>query len=411
MLPLLLYNTGIFLYGAALRLAAPFHRKAGLFVRGRKDIFGKIKVQLATDKRPKVWIHCASLGEFEQGRPLIETIRGQYPGYSIVLTFFSPSGYEVRKYYKEADHIYYLPLDSAGHAERFVALVQPVCALFVKYEFWYHYLRTLHRRGIPAILFSAVFQPRHPFFKWYGGLYRQMLAFYDQIFVQQEASRDLLAQIGITRVQVAGDTRFDRAAGILEQDKSFHTIEIFKEGHKLIVAGSTWHEDELLLEKALHSLPPDYKLLIAPHETDDANISRIQTLFEGESCLWATDESTFRQSRVCIVHTVGQLAYLYKYADVVWVGGGFTRSGIHNIIEPAVFGKPVLFGPNYSRYREAVDMLAEDAAASMSTPKAFTTLLKQEKALSQMGDNAGRYVQRQLGATGKIMGYLSEKCF
>lgn len=361
------------------------------------------------DSRTKIWIHCASLGEFEQGRPVIEALKARSPDRSIVLTFFSPSGYEVKKNYEFADHIFYLPLDTRSNANLFVDLVQPECALFVKYEFWYNYLDVLHEKHIPTILFSAIFQPRHPFFKWYGGLYRKMLGFYQQIFVQDQASAQLLKTIGTDHVQVAGDTRFDRSAKVLELDKSFRTIEVFKENSILIVAGSSWQEDEQLLQRALAQLPPEYKLLIAPHETDDAHVSSLQELFT-DSCLWATDESSLRQSRVCIVHTVGQLAYLYKYADIVWVGGGFTRSGIHNIIEPAVFGKPVFFGPNYERYREATDMIARNAAKSLPDADAFVDYAKNENALLLMGNNAHAYVQEQLGATPKIMTYLAEKC-
>lgn len=361
------------------------------------------------DKRVKIWIHCASLGEFEQGRPLIEAIKLRYPSLSIVLTFFSPSGYEVKKDFEGADHIFYLPLDSRRNAARFIALVQPCCALFVKYEFWYHYLETMHRKGIPTILVSAIFQERHPFFKWYGSLYRKMLGFYRQVFVQDETSRTLLANIGIGQVQIAGDTRFDRAAKVLELDRFFPALEIFKGDHQLIVAGSNWQEDNELLEKVLHQLPGNYKLLIAPHETDEATISRIRSLFPGESCLWTDEVNSFAKSRVCIVNTVGQLAYLYKYADAVWVGGGFTRSGIHNVIEPAVFGKPVLFGPTYNRYREAVEMIAAGAALSLSSPEVLLATLQDKNALLQMGSKAKQYVGSQLGATDKIMSYLSEK--
>lgn len=364
---------------------------------------------MAADPKQKIWIHCASLGEFEQGRPVIEAIRERYPDLSIVLTFFSPSGYEVKKNYEGADHVFYLPLDSRRNASLFISIVQPQCALFVKYEFWYHYLHILHRQQIPVVLFSAIFQPRHPFFKWYGSLYRKMLGFYQQIFVQDHASAALLKTIGMDRVQVAGDTRFDRSARVLELDKTFHTIELFKEGSKLIIAGSTWHEDDILLEKTLQLLPDHYKLIIAPHETDEEHISSLQGLFP-ESCLWATDEGTFRKSRVCIIRTVGQLAYLYKYADVVWVGGGFTRSGIHNIIEPAVFGTPVFFGPNYKRYREASEMIAAHAAESLSEPEALAAAIQNENALLLMGSNAREYVTGQLGATARIMVYLSAKC-
>jgi 3-deoxy-D-manno-octulosonic-acid transferase len=393
-----------------LRVASLFNPKAKLFLKGRRHIFDKIRLQLKDDDREKLWVHCASLGEFEQGRTVIEAIKTQYPEYGIVLTFFSPSGFEAKKTYEFADYIFYLPLDSKHNAQQFIRLVHPVCALFVKYEFWYHYLYTLHQQKIPAILFSSIFQERHPFFKWYGGLYRTMLSWYQQIFVQDNHSAALLKAIGIEKVQIAGDTRFDRAARVLELNKSFKSIEVFKEKHKLIVAGSTWPDDELLLQKALRTLPKNYKLLLAPHEIDTANIERIQALFPDESCLWAMDEAVFRKSRVCIVHTMGQLSYLYKYADVVWVGGGFTKSGIHNITEPAVFGIPVFFGPNYKRYREATEMIAAKAAISVSKPSEFINALQQnENALLQTGNNAKQYVFGQLGATQKIMHYLA-KC-
>jgi len=381
-------------------------------VRGRKDIFRRIEASIKDDPKKKVWIHCASLGEFEQGRPIIEAIKAQYPEYSIVLTFFSPSGYEVKKNYESADHIFYLPLDGKKTAEKFISLIDPVCVLFVKYEFWYHYLKTLHDRKIPVILFSAIFQPRHPFFRGYGGLYRSMLQFYTQIFVQDAASAKLLYNVHIRNVQIAGDTRFDRSARVLEMDKSFRTIEVFKGNHKLIVAGSTWVDDEILLKKTLKSLPAEYKLLLAPHEITDANLSRIQSLFPGENCLWATDEEDFRRSRVCIIHTMGQLAYLYKYADIIWIGGGFTRSGIHNVIEPAVFGKPIFFGPTYERYREATEMIEINAAKSVPGANEFIrAILDNENALLQISNNAKTYVLAQLGATKRIMDYLGEKCF
>jgi len=354
-------------------------------------------------------MHCASLGEFEQGRPVMEAFRQQYPSLSLVLTFFSPSGYEVKKKDSCADHVFYLPLDSRRHARLFLDIVQPRCALFVKYEFWYHYLAALHKRAIPAILFSAIFQPRHPFFKWYGGLYRKMLTFYRQLFVQDEASMHLLEKLQIRKVQIAGDTRFDRAARVLGQDKRFPSVERFGANSRLIVAGSTWQEDAVLLAGVLRNLPPHYKLLIAPHNTGESDINKVKELFP-EHCLWTDDEERLAQSRVAIVHTVGQLAYLYRYADVVWVGGGFTRSGIHNAIEPAVFGKPLFWGPVYARYREAAELIAAGAAASLDRPEALLQALSDEDALLRMGNRASAYVQSQLGATEKIMHYISEKC-
>lgn len=408
LLHLLLYNLGLLLYSLALRIVAPFNPKARKFIDGRKDIFKKIAAALSGEKRDRIWIHCASLGEFEQGRPLIENIKAEHPETCIVLTFFSPSGYETQKHYAFADHIFYLPLDSASHARRFIMIVQPACALFVKYEFWYHYLKTLAGRKIPVILFSAIFQQRHPFFQWYGGLHRRMLGFYNRIFVQDQASLTLLEQIGITSAEIAGDTRFDRAAKILESPRDYDTVIAFKGTGKLLVAGSTWADDEALLHQALQQLPAEYKLLIAPHEIDDAHITAIQSLFKDIAVLWdqaAPDPG----KRVSIVNSIGHLSYLYRYADAVWIGGGFTKSGIHNIIEPAVYGLPVIFGPNYSRYREASDMIARGAALSVAGAQGLVQSFKDETTLSLLGRNARQYVQEQLGATHKIMAYLEEK--
>lgn len=404
---LLLYNLGLLLYSLVLRIVAPFNPKARKFIEGRKGIFEKIKTALAAEKRERIWIHCASLGEFEQGRPLIEQIKALHPETCIILTFFSPSGYEAQKNYPCADHIFYLPLDSATHARRFIQILQPACALFVKYEFWYHYLATLSAQQIPVILFSAIFQERHPFFKWYGKLHRRMLGFYTHIFVQDQDSLQLLQQIGVTWVSIAGDTRFDRAAKILEQPKTYEQVAAFKGEGKLLVAGSTWPDDENLLLQALQQLPADYKLLIAPHETDETHITAILALFGTDAGLWET--SGQEHKRVAVVNSIGHLSYLYRYADVVWIGGGFTKSGIHNIIEPAVYGLPVFFGPNYSRYREATDMIAKGAAWSVAHAAGLITYLNDVETLSGLGSHARQYVQEQLGATQKIMAYLEAK--
>lgn len=406
---LLLYNLGLLLYSLALRVVSPFHPKARKFIEGRKGIFEKIAATLASEKRERIWIHCASLGEFEQGRPLMEMIKAQHPETCIILTFFSPSGYEAQQHYPFADHVFYLPLDSAAHARRFIRIVQPACALFVKYEFWYHYLKALSGQQIPVILFSAIFQERHPFFKWYGNLHRRMLHYYSRIFVQDQDSLILLERIGITSATIAGDTRFDRAAKILDTPKNYDQVAAFKGQGKLLIAGSTWTDDEVLLQQALTQLPADYKLLIAPHETDDKHIKAILSLFGDEAICWDAPAHDVAGKRVCIVNSIGHLSYLYRYADVVWVGGGFTKSGIHNIIEPAVYGLPVLFGPNYSRYREATDMIAREAVFSIVDASGIVKRLSDEKALSLLGRNARLYVQEQLGATATIMDYLAEK--
>lgn len=406
---LLLYNLGLLLYSLALRIVAPFNPKARKFIDGRKGIFEKIATALATEKRERVWIHCASLGEFEQGRPLMEMIKAKHPETCIILTFFSPSGYEAQQHYAFADHVFYLPLDSAAHARRFIRIVQPACALFVKYEFWYHYLKALSGQKIPVILFSAIFQERHPFFKWYGSLHRRMLHYYNRIFVQDQASLTLLESIGITSATIAGDTRFDRAAKILDSPKHYEQVAAFKGQDRLLIAGSTWTDDEVLLQQALAELPADYKFLIAPHEIDDRHINAILSLFGDEAVCWDATAPDFADKRVCIVNSIGHLSYLYRYADVVWVGGGFTKSGIHNIIEPAVYGLPVLFGPNYSRYREATDMIAREAVLSIADAPGFIQSLSNGNALSLLGRNARLYVQEQLGATATIMAYLEEK--
>lgn len=412
-MPLFLYNTALWFYALGIRLAAAFYPKAKLFSEGRRDIYSRLQTALlsAGKQRPVIWMHCASLGEFEQGRPVLEAIRAQFPEYALLLTFFSPSGYEVRKKYEGVDWVFYLPMDSKRNAVRFLNIVQPSLALFVKYEFWYHYLHELKKRKIRAILFSAHFQNNQPFFKPWGRLFRKMLSFYQQIFVQDVSSDKLLKGIGIEAVTVAGDTRLDRAAKVLMSVKEFPKLEAFKQDARLLIAGSTWPEDEYFLKKALAIIPKNgYKLLIAPHDVQGQNIQRVLNLFGDEACLWDAPEHVLMNKKVAVVHTIGQLSYLYRYADVTWVGGGFGK-GIHNIIEPAVFGKPVSFGPHFERFKEAKEMVASGAASSFTEASAFASLLLEEKILHQMGNRAGAYVAQHAGATEKIMDYLTEKCF
>ena len=406
---LFFYNLSLRLYVLMLRLAALFYPKAKYFIAGRKDWRHRLKQAVAKEQRPVVWMHCASLGEFEQGRPVLEAIRAQYPGYALLLTFFSPSGYELRKNYSGADMVFYLPVDSRSAAKSFLDIAQPELALFVKYEFWYYYLQTLKKRQIPTILFSAYFQANQPFFKFYGGLYRRMLSCYQQIFVQDESSLKLLAQINVRQVQIAGDTRFDRASKVLADLKPFPDVVTFKQQGKLLLAGSTWPEDEALLKSALPALSAaNYKILLVPHEVGEVHIRRIMNLFGEAACLW-DDAGLLQDKTVAVVNTVGHLSYLYQYADVAWIGGGFGK-GIHNILEPAVFGIPVFFGPKFQRFREAVDMIALKAVASASEAGELVVALKDDIALKTMGTNATNYVHTQLGATQKIIGYLSLKC-
>lgn len=448
-----LYNLFTRLYFTGLRIAAFFHPKARLFVQGRKGLFQKIEKALRDEKRKIIWMHCASLGEFEQGRPLLNALKANMPEYALVLTFFSPSGYETRKESPDADYVFYLPTESAAHARRFLALLRPAMALFVKYEFWYHYLKTLHRQQVPVVLFSAFFQANQPFFKWYGGFYRRMLSFYRQIFVQDAASRSLLAGIGIEHVQIAGDTRIDRSLSVRSTCKPIPDIATFKGSGRLLIAGSTWQKDIDFLKEVLEGLE-EWKVVIAPHEADVATVRYIRQAFQG-AVLWnraqvvgwppvgaaqsgpvkpmgsssgervdsASGESMDSSSgekiqplsqgaeaskaieRVLILNTVGILNQAYQYADAVWIGGGFSR-GIHNIIEPAVFGVPVFFGPNHHRFREADALIRAGGGRSLHTAERFRQALHDPEALGLMGRSASAYVRAESGATRKIMDYL-----
>lgn len=398
------------MYGLLIRLAAFFNPKAKRFVHGRKGLFARIEEGLEQETRPVIWMHCASVGEFEQGRPLLEKIREQYPQYALFLSFFSPSGYELRKDYQGADYVFYLPMDSPKNAKRFVHLLNPVLALFVKYEFWYHYLKTLHERAVPTILFSAHFVSNQPFFKSYGGFFRKMLRFYQHIFVQDEQAKQRLAEIGIEQVSIAGDTRFDRVKAISQEPRIYPNVEQFKGDKKLWVVGSSWPGDEQLIQKVFQKgLSSQYKLLLVPHEVSANRIQSLLSLFEEESCLWQAEAELLNQKTVAVVDEVGHLSFLYRYADVAWIGGGFGK-GIHNTVEAAVFGIPVLFGPNYHRFREAEDLLTQGAAKSLTNEEDLYRLMTQPEPLKIMGQKAEEYVETQLGAVQQIMGYLSEKC-
>lgn len=409
---LFIYNIGIFLYRIAISIASVFNEKAKLFLQGRKNLFADITKQLQREQRERIWIHCASLGEFEQGRPLIELVKQQHPEACIILTFFSPSGYEVRKNYPYADYIFYLPVDTKVNAKKFISIVQPSLALFVKYEFWYHYLHTLQTKKIPVILFSAIFQQRQPFFKWYGSLHRKMLHWYQHIFVQDEHSKMLLSGLGVENVSIAGDTRFDRVKAIIEDKKAYENVRTFKGNKRLLIAGSTWRDDEVLLQQAFAGLREDYNLLIVPHEVHASHIEQIQSLFGADACLWNEDVPTLQAHSVAIVNEIGHLAFLFRYADVAWIGGGFNKSGIHNIVEPAVYGIPVFFGPHYKKFREATALINERGAAAVMTAGTLVQCLQNKPALSDMGGHAAEYVHSQLGATQNIYDYLiREKCF
>ena len=409
-----LYNIFLVLYALGIRVASLFNEKARKWLRGRKGIFGQMANALQRKDEKRIWVHCASLGEFEQGRPVIEAIKAQYPGYRIVLTFFSPSGYEIRKDYDGADYVFYLPMDGAGNAKQFIELVNPSLAIFVKYEFWYHYLHQLKKQGVPTVLISAAFRSSQPFFKRYGGLFREILKSFAYIFVQDENSKQLLSSIGVTNnVVVSGDTRYDRVAQIAANAKQYELIERFKGDSKLLIAGSTWPGDEALLNKAVDILPDDWRVIIAPHEVHKSHIEDIQGYFLTNSVLYSELKQEPCGFKVLIIDNIGMLSSLYGYGELAFVGGGFQKGGIHNILEPAIFGLPVFMGPEYEKFVEAKEMVSRQLAFPVRNETEFNSLLQQfisdEKMRHSMQTAIKTYMQENLGATDKIMEVLGDK--
>jgi 3-deoxy-D-manno-octulosonic-acid transferase len=390
------YKTGIFLYSLFARILAHFNEKARLFVIGRKN-WSKALSEKADRKARYIWIHCASLGEFEQGRPVIEEIKKQFPEYKIALTFFSPSGYEIRKNYEPADIVMYLPLDTKQNARRFLTLLNPEKVFFVKYEFWYFYISALKQRNIPLFIISAIFRENQQFFKnspW-GKWYRKMLLQFEHFFVQDEASAKLLKSIGLTNYTISGDTRFDRVASIAKSFKNFPIVEKFKGNSKLIIAGSTWKPDEEMLAEFINQ-NAETKIIFAPHEVSGANINRLGQMLKKTTARFSQIENfEVENLQVIIVDSVGILSSLYRYGDIAYIGGGF-GVGIHNILEAATFGLPIIFGPNHQKFKEAVDLKSEGGAFSITDiyqlKTAMDTLLNDEAALKKASEISKNYV-------------------
>jgi len=412
---LILYDFGIRLYHFSIIIYQFFNKKAKLWIEGRKNIFSRISDEVNRDSKC-VWFHFASLGEFEQGRPVLEHLRKQYPQEKIIVTFFSPSGYEMRKNYASADHVFYLPLDKKANAQKFITLINPKVAIFTKYEYWYHYFYELQRRQIPIILISAIFRKNQPFFKWYGSLNRKILGFVDHFFVQDENSRRLLESIHITKVTVSGDTRFDRVAENAVSPARFPEIETFCGGSQIFIAGSTWPDDEKLIIDLIKS-EGNWKFIIAPHEIKEENINRIIRMLspgitERYSDLQVNPlkETT---AQVLIIDNIGMLSSLYQYCQIAYIGGGF-GVGIHNTLEAAAFGLPVIFGPNYQKFREARELIATGAAFSIKHTSELLNIfdvLKDEAAREKASKAAKRYVKEETGATEKIINYLDAIVF
>lgn len=367
---MLFYNLGIYLYTFVIFLASVFKPKAKLWINGRKNWKQNYNAQLKNSAgQKKIWVHCASLGEFEQGRPLIEKIKKQHPEYKIILTFFSPSGYEVCKNYEHADYVFYLPYDSKSNAKTFIEMVNPDKIIFIKYEFWVNFLNTIKEKNIECYLVSAVFKNHHPFFKWYGKIFIKSLSAFKTLFVQDKNSLQLLKSINVNNVQICGDTRFDRVTEIKNNFKPITEIEKFKGKNKLIIAGSTWPGDEDLILQSFKELNfTDTKLIIVPHDIEDTLIKdTVAKLNKHELTYCLFTENINENAQVLVLNTIGILSRSYRYANLAYIGGGF-GNGIHNCLEPAVYGIPITFyGNDFSKYNEAVDLINMKVAVNVNS--------------------------------------------
>lgn len=400
------YNILIRIYYLLIVCVSPLNIKAKAWLNGRKNLFKKLTLAIQGNSNI-IWFHCASLGEFEQGRPVIEAYRKLYPNQKILLTFFSPSGYEIRKNYSGVDWVFYLPLDTNKNVKKFIEIVKPQKVVFVKYEFWYNFLNQLHKNNVPVYLISAIFRKQQLFFKWYGGGYQKLLKYFTQIFVQNEESQLLLKSITVNNVTIAGDTRFDRVYEIATNYKNISEAHEFSDGFKVVVVGSAWHQDEDVLIPYINKSPQNVKFIIVPHEIKDAGLSRLEKNISIQTVRFSqATQNNLKTSRVLVIDNVGMLSSLYKYGNIAYIGGGF-GNGIHNILEAAVYGLPVVFGPNYKKFSEAVNLISEKGAFCINNAKEleqqFNTLLKNETFYNQASNIAKTFVENRIGATEKIM--------
>ncbi len=398
---LILYNIGIRLYYLLALCFSLFNKKVKAWVDGRRQ-------QQVTPLNQSIWFHFASLGEFEQGRPVLEAFKEKYPAYPIVITFFSPSGYQIRKNTPLADAVYYLPIDTPGNAREFINTIKPAAAIFTKYEYWYHYFNELNKQQIPLYVISAIFRPQQAFFKWYGGLHREMLNKVTRFFVQDDASVQLLQGLEIQKVLLSGDTRFDRVWANAAQPKALPVIEKFKAASPLFIAGSTWSADEDLLADVVKRYP-NWKFIFAPHEIGEDKINKLlQILPAGKAIRYSQIDSNntpVGNFQCLVIDNIGMLSSLYQYADIAYIGGGF-GVGIHNTLEAAAFGLPVIFGPNYTRFKEAIDLISLRAGFSISTQAELDRVVEQlmnNETRTAVGNAARSFVAKSQGATGIIM--------
>ena len=407
---IILYNLVILLVRLIAKAAALFDPKARLLIQGQHKLIQKITDAFATNHSPVLWIHCASLGEFEQGRPVIEGLRKLYPSHKILLTFFSPSGYEVRKTYAQADWVFYLPWDSSKNASHFIRAVKPVLAIFVKYEFWFHYSNELKKREIPLISISSIFRKDQVFFKSYGRFYRSILTKFTYFFVQNEESLQLLKSIGIRSVTVGGDTRFDRVKSLVNQAEEIEIAKEFKAGQKTFVIGSCWAEDLEILAPFINEKSSQLKFIIAPHEITETIISSIEKTLKVKCIRFSQVVDESEQASVLIIDNIGMLSRLYRYGEFAYVGGAFGK-GLHNILEPACYGIPVFFGnKNYEKFREAIDLINRGGAFAVNDfqdLKVKYELINTPQTFLLACDVTQQYIEENLGATKKIFDYCA----
>ena len=413
-----------------LKLLALFNPKLKLFVEGRKVVFTTLKSKISSNDNV-IWVHAASLGEYEQGIPVMEALKKEFPNHKLVVTFFSPSGYEVRKNNTLADATVYLPLDTKLNAKNFIKTINPELVLFIKYEFWPNYLNELKRLNIPTYLVSGIFREKQAFFKWYGGFYRKALKTFNHFFVQNDSSKKLIQSIGFENVTISGDTRFDRVVDILNRDNSLDFIDNFrfldsaqKDKATLIVIGSSWPKDEELLVNYINQSSESVKFIIAPHNIKQEQILNLKSSIKKETILYSeytneisrftrNDNEELKKAQVFIINTIGILTKIYSYADIAYVGGGFGSPGVHNILEPATFGIPIIIGPNYAHFAEATALVHQEGCISIKNENelklAFDSLLYNSDERLEKGHICKTFVQMNKGATSKIIHYILNK--
>ena len=406
----LLYLFGIRLYHLGIRIAALFSEKAAEWIRGRKTVWKELKALKGGDQ-PLIWVHCASVGEFEQGRPVIEGLRKTHPKHRILLTFFSPSGYRLRKNYDQVDLVTYLPMDGPGSSKRFLDLVQPALAIFVKYEFWHFYLSGLNQRKVPTYLISAHFRADQHFFKWYGGWFRKILSRFNHLYVQRQSDLELLTRIGISSVTVSGDTRLDRVINIAGDAQPLPWLERGTPESPLLVVGSSWPADEALVIDFLEHEGKDWRCVFAPHEVGEERIQSLMGKLPDGAVRLSQLSDSASGPRIIVVDSIGLLSRIYRYASLTWIGGGF-GAGIHNTMEAAVYGMPIVFGPKYEKFAEAVDLIKAGGAFPLEGKKDFLQLISRFQAEPEQMEVAGKisrdYVFRNQGASEMILNGIAK---